>query len=159
MEIVEEVLTADFEVQDADKFTGVRLQFINRSSAANGYSWDFGDGGASQARNPRHKYRKAGAYTVILTATDDDGGSDQASADVVVASRYKIQPVSRQPNTDRVLVSVKDMATGELWTEPFDTVRDSAVKLVQRLKARIQTEAQDVDMSVLQEKVDISLSE
>jgi PKD repeat protein len=37
--------------------------------------WKFGDGGTSTARNPTHKYTKAGNYTVSLTVKNYSGNS------------------------------------------------------------------------------------
>jgi len=39
------------------------------------WSWDFGDGGSSTARNPVHTYTTAGTYTVKLLAGNDAGGN------------------------------------------------------------------------------------
>ena len=39
------------------------------------YSWIFGDGNTSTARNPSHTYFTVGSYTVTLTVTGP-GGSD-----------------------------------------------------------------------------------
>jgi outer membrane protein OmpA-like peptidoglycan-associated protein len=37
------------------------------------YSWDFGDGGSSVDREPRHTFQTAGNYTVRLTVNDSKG--------------------------------------------------------------------------------------
>jgi len=39
------------------------------------YEWDFGDGDAATVPNPTHNYIQDGAYTVILTVTDNDGAA------------------------------------------------------------------------------------
>ena len=45
----------------------------------------FGDGESSTARNPSHVYADAGSYTITLTATSKEGGTDRASQGVTVA--------------------------------------------------------------------------
>jgi PKD repeat protein len=51
-----------------------------------GWSWDFGDGGTSTARNPNHTYAAAGSYTVTLRVTDDDDATNERSAAVTVTA-------------------------------------------------------------------------
>ncbi len=50
--------------------------FVNASSGANTYAWDFGDGNTSTDENPQHNYTDSGNYTVILTASNDCGSTD-----------------------------------------------------------------------------------
>ena len=52
---------------------GNTVTFINTSTNATSYSWDFGDGNGSTASNPMNTYPDDGQYTVILTATNDCG--------------------------------------------------------------------------------------
>jgi PKD repeat protein len=49
-----------------------------------GWSWNFGDGNNSSARNPVHTFAAAGTYTVSLTVTDNHGASDTTSKPVTV---------------------------------------------------------------------------
>ncbi len=44
-----------------------RFDFVNLSSNADSYFWDFGDGTTSSNQTPSHVYNDAGAYTVSLT--------------------------------------------------------------------------------------------
>jgi len=47
--------------------------------------WDFGDGAtADGALSPTHVYTAAGAYTITLTVTDDDGGVGSAATRAVI---------------------------------------------------------------------------
>jgi len=50
------------------------------------YSWDFGDGTSAETvvGFTSHSYEKFGQYTIRLTVTNDQGGSDESSATVVV---------------------------------------------------------------------------
>ena len=48
------------------------------------YSWDFGDGNASNEATTTHTYPNAGTYTVVLTVTDTAGNSHTATKTVTV---------------------------------------------------------------------------
>ncbi|MBI1318513.1 MAG: PKD domain-containing protein [Candidatus Hydrogenedens sp.] len=47
------------------------VQFVDRTNPGSGtivsWAWDFGDGGTSNQRNPKHGYKAVGTYTVSLT--------------------------------------------------------------------------------------------
>ena len=43
------------------------------------YAWDFGDGSTSSSQNPNHTYAAGGSYAVVLTVTDNDGGTNSVS--------------------------------------------------------------------------------
>ena len=45
------------------------VYFINNSTYAHSYSWDFGDGSSSTKENPKYAYNAAGTYTVQLIAS------------------------------------------------------------------------------------------
>ncbi len=65
---------------------GLTVTFTNTSANSSSYSWDFGDGMISTEESPTHTYAAEGAYTVTLTAMDDEGNMDEISKDVVVSS-------------------------------------------------------------------------
>lgn len=58
----------------------------NASTGATNYVWDFGDGTTSTSTSPVHEYAvgASGVYTVVLTATDDGGCEDQATAVITI---------------------------------------------------------------------------
>jgi PKD repeat protein len=58
-----------------------------------GWSWNFGDGGTSPEQNPSHTFPSGGTYTVILTVTDNAGGTDARTAQV----RVENPPPANQP--------------------------------------------------------------
>jgi PKD repeat protein len=70
--------------------TNLTCGFTDHSTDSDGsvasWSWTFGDGGSSTARNPSHTYAAAGDYNVTLTVTDDDGATQQHSATVSVTA-------------------------------------------------------------------------
>jgi PKD repeat protein len=49
------------------------VQFVNQSSGAASYLWDFGDGATSTDQNPEHTYATGGCYVVTLTASGSSG--------------------------------------------------------------------------------------
>ena len=66
--------------------TDLECTFTDTSSDGDGsvvsWSWDFGDSDTDTAQDPVHSYAAGGTYTVSLTVTDNDGGTDTTSASV-----------------------------------------------------------------------------
>jgi PKD repeat protein len=60
------------------------VQFTSRSREASGYSWDFGDGQGSEAKNPEHFYSDSGTYRVMLTASNQVGIDDTIRNIIIV---------------------------------------------------------------------------
>jgi PKD domain-containing protein len=64
---------------DADSFAGpvpLISRFSSQAKNAKGdvaYRWRFDDGTTSEEQNPTHTFPRAGYYTVILDARDEDG--------------------------------------------------------------------------------------
>lgn len=56
------------------------LRTVNLSSYASAYEWDFGDGELSTDKNPSHKYRQEGVYSVKLTAISQEGCKDDTTS-------------------------------------------------------------------------------
>jgi PKD repeat protein len=69
---------------------GLSCAFSDASADADGsvvaWSWTFGDGSSSTARNPVHAYACAGEFTVTLTVTDDGGARGSAVRAVSLAA-------------------------------------------------------------------------
>jgi PKD repeat protein len=68
------------------------------------YTWDLGDGSpavSGPAADVAHTYEDDGAYTLIVTVEDDDGGSDTANLTVVIG------------NADPLLTSVSIPVAGD----------------------------------------------
>ncbi len=65
------------------------IQFINQSSGAVSYIWDFGDGTNSSEISPSHTYSAPGVYTVTLLASAANGVQNTAQQQVTIT-----QPLS-----------------------------------------------------------------
>jgi PKD repeat protein len=58
------------------------LDFINASSDANSYVWNFGDGNTSTSTNTQHQYNVLGTYSASLIASNQYGCIDTTEQDV-----------------------------------------------------------------------------
>lgn len=54
------------------------VSFINYSTNAVSYNWNFGDGSSSTMPEPRHRYKEFGNFTVSLKIKSEDGCVDSA---------------------------------------------------------------------------------
>jgi PKD repeat protein len=77
----------DFNANQSVFCGGDTVSFINLSTLATAYLWDFGDGSTSTAVNPLHIYaQRANPYTVKLVATGTFGCKDSAvKANLILA--------------------------------------------------------------------------
>lgn len=98
---VEKSLLAPSATIDADQFSGsapLTVQFSSQVSDPQDQevtlNWSFGDGATSSGANPSHTYTGPGAYTVVLTATNESGEAASAATTVVVSERFLISPDS-----------------------------------------------------------------
>ncbi len=79
-------VTASFDFAPSGGRVGEGLAFADRSGGSpDRWSWSFGDGQASNARNPVHVFSAPGSYTVTLTAANA-GSSSTASRSVSISS-------------------------------------------------------------------------
>jgi PKD repeat protein len=64
--------------------SGKTVKFTDKSTnSPTSYLWDFGDKSTSTSKSPSHQYKKAGKYTVSLTAKNS-AGSNKKSGTVTV---------------------------------------------------------------------------
>jgi len=68
---------AEFTANPTTGVPPLTVQFTDQSTAGSAaiqsYSWDFGDGTTSTARNPMHTYATSGTFSVTLTVRDTAG--------------------------------------------------------------------------------------
>ncbi|MBL6645113.1 MAG: PKD domain-containing protein [Flavobacteriales bacterium] len=85
---ISEPVQADFFVEDPWYTENGPVPFENQSSGAGSYFWTFGDGTPPVTEeSPTHEFPTDSTYTVILTATSEDGVcSDQSVQEVTVIS-------------------------------------------------------------------------
>lgn len=87
--------TADFQYNTG---ASMKVTFTNRSSNANSYLWNFGDGTTSSAVSPNHTYVSRGQKYVTLTAYNGNKSS-VAYAYINLYSILRLSNVSSNPYT------------------------------------------------------------
>jgi gliding motility-associated-like protein len=76
---------ADFTSEAIDGTTiSPEYRFMNQSSNASSYSWDFDDGSGSTVASPQHVYASKGDYLVTLIAVSADGCRDTLQKQVEI---------------------------------------------------------------------------
>lgn len=90
---------------------GMAVDFMNTSTNALSYSWDFGDGNTSSEEHPTHVYSSAGIYLVSLDAVNDnchDTQSIEVSVPLVgIDESAEIQGVRIFPNPNNGIFYVE----------------------------------------------------
>jgi PKD repeat protein len=64
---------AKFSISGYEIAAPCTISFINISSNATSYAWNFGDGTTSTQFNPTHIYSSGGSYQITLTVTGPEG--------------------------------------------------------------------------------------
>ncbi|TVR39218.1 MAG: PKD domain-containing protein [Cryomorphaceae bacterium] len=84
-------VTSSFETSSTTVGPMEPVVFINLSTNANAYLWDFGDGNFSNDENPEHVYESAGMFNVQLTAYNDcDSALSSAQIYLIITSIAEI---------------------------------------------------------------------
>lgn len=81
---VDDLPHAQFAVPNPNGCYPIMVGLFNQSTSANSYLWDFGDGQTSTQTSVYHFFENAGAYTVTLIATNQNGCSDTLVVDSAV---------------------------------------------------------------------------
>ncbi len=108
---------AAFSAHPTSGYAPLKVAFNDKSTGPhNSYKWSFGDGTSSTAKNPVHKYTKAGNYTVSLRVSNAAGNSTTTKSNYIVAKTLKapIAAFSAHPaaGTAPLKVAFIDKSTG-----------------------------------------------
>ena len=112
----------------------VSVEFINQSTGADSYLWDFGDGSTSNDINPRHEYTGTGEFDVTLVAFNQAvcSGTITKGTFVIKPDNTLFVPNTFTPNGDNVndelVVTITNLRAYHIrifnrWGEPlFESV-------------------------------------
>ncbi len=82
----------DFSAASTNPCTAAMTQFTSTSDGtANGWLWDFGDGGVSTQQNPIHSFADTGTFTIKLTAMNNGCGTTVVKTNYITV----LPPVAR----------------------------------------------------------------
>ncbi|MDD4778786.1 MAG: peptidoglycan DD-metalloendopeptidase family protein [Fermentimonas sp.] len=87
---------ADFTTNVSEGHAPLTVQFNDRSENAVSFNWSFGDGTSSTEKNPVYTYSTAGAYTVKLTVSNENGTDSKLATINVLETEGK--KVCEKPN-------------------------------------------------------------
>lgn len=104
------------------------VTFINSSTNATSYSWNFGDGFSSTEANPTHVYKTGGTYTVQLDAfnTTSSGTSESLTSKTITVANAN---------------SKMNIATMQLVTLPTSTSFTGYFKITDATNTNLFTSA------------------
>jgi PKD repeat protein len=126
------------------------IRFLNYSSNAVKFGWDFGDGYHSDLFEPSHKYSDYGSYNVRLVATSDNGCSDSLTVtNAFSVSRFYIDfPNAFIPNIQGPsggYYSSKSDEAAQIFHPSFSGVTEYQLKVFSKLGVLI-FESSDVNL-------------
>jgi PKD repeat protein len=109
-------LAADFTLSPNSPAVGQEVQFLDNSQGSpTSWSWDFGDGGKTTAKNPTHTYSQAGAYSVKLVISDGTNSSTKSKS-LTVSSTSSSKVITASSCT------LADVQAAIATAKPGDTV-------------------------------------
>jgi len=106
---------ATFSASPASGKTPLAVAFTDKSSnMPTKWKWSFGDGASSTIQNPKHKYSKAGKYTVTLTVTNAKGSNTVTETDYIKVISKPVSNFTSSVTSGKAPLSVvfTDTSTG-----------------------------------------------
>lgn len=140
----------DIPAAPVAKFTFVankaEATFTNLSQNAESYSWDFGDGGSSTDKSPKHTYKTPGRYTVVLKALGSGGdASSQQAVEILKAGTQASFSYKLLEEGKVQLINESKEADTYLWQIPERSIvsraKDTTVKFEFKGSYTIKLEA------------------
>jgi serine protease len=102
--------TANFSGEPTSGDAPLTVQFTDASTGdPTSWSWTFGDGATSTARNPQHIYQAPGSYTVSLTASNALGSDAETKNGYITAT---------EPGQSGTTMSVQSMVVDRVKSAP-----------------------------------------
>jgi PKD repeat protein/murein tripeptide amidase MpaA len=101
--------TAGFSGSPTAGAVPLTVSFIDESTGATSWSWDFGDTGTSTQKDPQHIYTTVGIYTVSLTVTNAYGTDTETKTDYITVT-------APQPPVADFSASSTDITVGDSVT-------------------------------------------
>jgi len=97
-----QAVTADFSASVYNGYTPLSVDFINNSTNATNYDWNFNNGSTSTQNNPSTVFADSGSYWVVLTVSNSFGcsASDSLLITTVSIPTDLIIPNIFTPNAD-----------------------------------------------------------
>lgn len=126
---VHEQAVAAFDYRNEDGGKQIDLidsvaYFMNSSTGATAFRWDFGDGSTDFTRDPAHGYSDTGLFTIRLIASNINGCDDTAYQTLRVLDLYRIYlPDAFSPNKDEF---------NNVWKPVFTSIMTVEVTIFNR---------------------------
>ena len=119
---------AKFSISGYESPTPCTITFINVSSNASSYEWNFGDGTTSTLSNPTHTYNLSGTYLLRLKATGASGAD----------SICKLMTIEAPPAANKSAFSYfQDKCSGTPVGISFKTVNPLSANVVWNITTAI----------------------
>lgn len=111
---------ADFSASPISGTVPLTVTFVNSSTNATDYLWDFGDGITSTVTNPSHIYSQAGAFTISLAAgngiaTDTLTRTGYITTVAPPVAAFSASPISGTVPLTVTFANSSTNAAGYLW--------------------------------------------